>query len=358
MSAEKGMGEAGRRIAEAVKGTGLPTHVVRRSSRNTRQAHSAQPQYSEDLVYRNSILVVNADQVAAAARSLGLDPMDRGRTIGVWFWELEEFPSHLWPGVFDYVDEIWAGSDFLQKSFSNVAPVPVERIILEVPKPHVPAGLKRHHVGLDDSFTFLFTFDANSVMARKNPHGVIDAYREAFPERGDTKLLIRAINGHRHQHAFDALVARAKDRPDIRVLDEWLTAPLAQAQLALADCFVSLHRSEGFGYNIAGAMAAGTPTIATNYSGNLDYMTDENSWLIPASITPVGPGAIPYAPTSRWADPDLSAASRAMRDVVQNYDEARRRAKLGQRDLEANHSYDAAVQGIARILARHAREWN
>jgi glycosyltransferase involved in cell wall biosynthesis len=358
MSAEKGMGEAGRRIAEAVKGTGLPTHVVRRSSRNTRQAHTAEPTGSEDLVYRNSILVVNADQVAAAARSLGLDPQRRGRTIGVWFWELEEFPSHLWPGVFDYVDEIWAGSEFLQKSFSAVAPVPVERITLEVPTPRVPAGVERHHVGLDDAFTFLFTFDANSVMARKNPHGVIDAYRAAFSEHAGTKLLIRAINGHRHQRIFDALVARANDRSDIRVIDQWLTAPLAQAQLALADCFVSLHRSEGFGYNIAGAMAAGTPTIATQYSGNLDYMTQENSWLIPASMMPVGPGALPYAPTSLWADPDLSAAAQAMRELFQNYDEAKRRARLGQQYLQTEHSYDAVVQGIARILSRHAREWN
>ncbi len=358
MSAEKGMGEAGRRVAEAVKGTGLPVHVVRRSSRNTRQEHPVGGHMSEDMTYRNSILVVNADQVAVTARSLGLDPNTRGRTIGVWFWELEQFPSERWPGVFDYVDEIWAGSDFLKKSFSKVAPVPVERITLEVPVPTIAAGIERHHVGLDDAFTFLFTFDANSVMARKNPHGVIDAYRAAFSEHEGTKLLIRTVNGHRHPRAFHGLVAQAEDRSDICVVDQWLTAPLAQAQLALTDCFVSLHRSEGFGYNIAGAMAAGTPTIATGYSGNLDYMTPENSWLIPASMVPVGPGATPYEPTAIWAAPDLAVAAQAMREVFQNYDEAKRRASLGQEHLRAAHSYDAVVQGIARILARHARDWN
>ena len=61
------------------------------------------------------------------------------------------------------------------------------------------------------------------------------------------------------------------------------------ALVADVDCYVSLHRSEGLGLTMAEAMAAGTPVIATGYSGNLDFMLPGSALLVDATEIEIGP---------------------------------------------------------------------
>jgi glycosyltransferase involved in cell wall biosynthesis len=86
--------------------------------------------------------------------------------------------------------------------------------------------------------------------------------------------------------------------------------------MAACDCYVSLHRAEGYGLTMAEAMAAGRAVIGTGYSGNLEFMTDDTAMLVPYELTPVPFGCPPYPPTARWAAPDLDEAARAMRAVA------------------------------------------
>src|SRR6185295_7957802 len=87
------------------------------------------------------------------------------------------------------------------------------------------------------------------------------------------------------------------------------------SMLDASDCYVSLHRSEGFGLTVAEAMALGKPVISTAYSSTLEFANDSNSFLVPARLTEVGDHAPPYPPHSRWADPDVAAAARQMARV-------------------------------------------
>ena len=64
------------------------------------------------------------------------------------------------------------------------------------------------------------------------------------------------------------------------MIEEYLTPGEKDALTAACDCYVSLHRAEGFGFTMAEAMYLGKPVIATGYSGNLDFMTAENSYLV------------------------------------------------------------------------------
>lgn len=77
-------------------------------------------------------------------------------------------------------------------------------------------------------------------------------------------------------------------------MDGYLSQIENDTLIPLSDCYTSLHRSEGFGLRMAEAMALGKPTIATAYSGNLDFMTAENSYLCPAPRSKVGPEREPY----------------------------------------------------------------
>ncbi len=104
---------------------------------------------------------------------------------------------------------------------------------------------------------------------------------------------MKSINGHHRLNELERLRAALLHRPDITIIDAYLEPDHKIALTASCDCYVSLHRSEGFGFTMAEAMALGKPVIATAYGGNLDFMTDENSYLVPYKFVPVGPDAVP-----------------------------------------------------------------
>jgi glycosyltransferase involved in cell wall biosynthesis len=195
--------------------------------------------------------------------------------------------------------------------------------------PTVPTSLIRSDVGLpDDRFLFGFAFDYLSVFARKNPVGLVDAYCRAFGPDDGAMLVLKTI----HAEAFPAAAAQLReavaDRDDILFIDGFLSSLEIRAFFQLLDCYVSLHRAEGLGLTLASAMAAGVPTIATGWSGNLEFMTADNSVLVPYDLRDVGPGAAPYPPEALWAEPDVHAASDAMRAL---FDDRSLAARLGAR---------------------------
>ncbi len=143
-----------------------------------------------------------------------------------------------------------------------------------------PAAVARTELGLPEGFVFLFVFDYASVFERKNPVGLVRAFKQAFAPGEGPVLAIKSINGGVHLTKREWLHYEAEGRPDIVLLEEYLPAGHKDALLAACDCYVSLHRAEGFGLTMAEAMALGKPTIATGYSGNLEFMTPENSYLV------------------------------------------------------------------------------
>jgi glycosyltransferase involved in cell wall biosynthesis len=82
------------------------------------------------------------------------------------------------------------------------------------------------------------------------------------------------------------------------------------------DVYISLHRAEGFGLTCAEAMAASIPTIATGYSGNMEFMTAQNSLLVPASVIRTERPYMPYPRGTLWGDPDQEAAVDAIRAML------------------------------------------
>jgi glycosyltransferase involved in cell wall biosynthesis len=142
-----------------------------------------------------------------------------------------------------------------------------------------------------------------------------------------------------------------RGRPDIVLMDGYLDAIKNATLTALSDCYVSLHRSEGFGLTIAEAMALGKPAIATGYSGNLEFMTSENSYLCPSVRSPVGSEREPYPADSYWSEPDVSAAANILRRVYDCREEARVRGLRGAQDIQSSHSPAIAGRAIRDRLA-------
>ena len=142
----------------------------------------------------------------------------------------------------------------------------------------------------------------------------------------------------------------AGDHPDIHFINRYVSAPEKDALLAACDCYVSLHRSEGFGLTPAEAMYFGRPVIATGYGGVLEFMTAENSYLVGHATTTVGPDAHPYPPDGVWAEPDLDEAARLMRHVFEHPEEARERGARAAVDIRRTNSPQAAGAAMAERL--------
>src|SRR5262249_52403809 len=158
----------------------------------------------------------------------------------------------------------------------------------------------RSDLRLPPGFMFLFVFDLFSIVERKNPFGLITAFTRAFQPGEGPILVIKTINGHLRLNDLERVRAAAAGRPDIAIVDEYYTAQQKNALLGICDCYVSLHRSEGFGLTMAEAMGLEKPVIATGYSGNVDFMTPHNSFLVDYVTGSVPAGCAPYPVGSAW----------------------------------------------------------
>jgi glycosyltransferase involved in cell wall biosynthesis len=242
--------------------------------------------------------------------------MEGRYNIGFWFWELGRFPS-AWNGAIDLLDEIWVATDFVREAVAAATTKPVRTIGVAVDatpsRPYTRADFELP----PDPFIFLFSFDFASYVARKNPSAVVSAFRAAFPVGNEpVALVLKTINGHRKREALERLKDEAAGDPRVRVLDGFLSRDEVFGLESVADCFMSLHRSEGFGLGLAESMSLGKPVIGTAYSGNLDFMNAGNSCLVGYQLIDVHPGEYPHPEGQVWADPDVDQAAYYMRRLA------------------------------------------
>jgi glycosyltransferase involved in cell wall biosynthesis len=172
-------------------------------------------------------------------------------------------------------------------------------------------------------FVFLFIFDAGSHVERKNPAGLIEAFKRAF--RPDERaLLILKLSQSDDGAPHLRTIQEASRGANIRITDRVLSHDQVKALVSRADCYTSLHRAEGFGLTMAEAMLLERPVIATGYSGNVDFMTAETSFLVRHTLTELDRDLGPYRGGALWAEPDLDHAAQLMRFVFEHREEARR----------------------------------
>lgn len=347
--AHLGVGQAGRLLVAGVEEAGVPFSTVTYDRTLSPQEHPFE-QRNTDFAFDVNMLCVNADQTPAFVQDLGRGFTAGRYNVGVWFWEVEHFPPEM-HGAFEHVDEVWVASEFVRAAIAAHTSKPVHVVPLPVLVPGRPTRFTRADLGLPEGYLFHFSFDLFSVAERKNPMAAVDAFSTAFEPGEGASLFIKTINGAHNVSVLEELRLAAAHHPDIHVVDRCLPAAHMRALTQLIDCTVSLHRSEGFGLTLAEAMASGKPVIATGYSGNVTFMDEENSFLVPYDLVPVGPGLYPYPSESRWADPDVEAAARLMRKVFDNQEAAAERGRLGLESIRERHDVSRTAQFIVGRLA-------
>ena len=353
-TAESGVGQAARLMLAGMEAAGIPHATVTYDTAPGRSAHQFSEHGVDKAVYDTNLVCVNADVIRTANHWMGERLRDHRYRIGLWWWETSTFPEMFDPS-FDVVDEVWVGSAFVGEAIRQRTDKPVTVIPMPVVVPPAIGGA-RQAVGVpEDTFLVLFAYDFDSVFARKNPLGALEAYMSAFPPNDGCTLLLKSINGDRHLEELEELRMAAAGRPDVVILDQYLDATINRGLIAECDCYLSLHRSEGFGVTIAEAMAYARPVVATAYSANLEFMDDTTGYLVPASEGVVPAGAGPYEAGTRWGEPDIAAASALLARVRENPDEAQGKALAAAEYIRVERSPAKAGQVIqARLDAIRA----
>lgn len=360
VEASLGLGQSLRGLVQAAAGTRVPfaIHPYDRNVESRRIGAFEPERYDRENRYAINVMELAADQLPQLVDYLGPWRLDQSVNVLRTYWELPRAPA-LWAGGLAAIDEIWAPNAFVAEAFAAIHDGPIH-IVPPCVELDFAEPAERTAFGLaPDVFYFIFTFDYHSFPARKNPLGLVEAFHAAFPDREARVGLILKSTGAPRDHAeAERAVARlAGEDPRIVVIDDTFSRDGLLSLIACSDCYVSLHRSEGFGLAMVEAMLLGKPVIATDFSGSRDFLSEETGFPVALALRPVKHGDYIFADGQLWAEPDRDSAASAMRLVYEDRAEAARRAARGQAFVAARYgraavgrAFEERVRAIYRRL--------
>ena len=323
---------------------------------------------ADRLPFQNSLVIVALGRlphiwIKSGAALLG----EAHRIAGLVFWELQVIPRAWLPSL-RLFDVALTCSHWVRQAFETAIPE-VPTVHAEHPlRPQSPLSDRqetRTAFGIPlDAVAFCCSFDPRSGFARKNTDGTVKAWRAAFPSTLDACLVVK-MNGSAgaNDPEYLKIVAEVDSDPRIIVVQEQLAHQRVMQLFACCDIFVSLHRSEGLGLVPMEAMSLGKLVIATGYSGNVTFMTEQNSLSVPYRLVEPA-GDVPFflprfaGRNAAWAEPDLEAASELMRRSAQDSELRRRLGERAAHDIRARqeiawagHCFDQ----VATLLSHSTR---
>lgn len=373
ISGNLGLGVAARNTVRMLTGLGVPVALTDVDPGGGRMGHDATYRAltaeRSGTPYLIDLFHMNPSSVADLLRA---DPsLARGDHVAacVPFWELPVLPAE-WLDVLDAMDIILAPTRFIEAAVADALPGALcihYRQTAFVPD-DVAADRARWDIP-ESVVAFVSSFDINSDIERKNPEAAIAAFGEAFPGRNDVRLVLKVNSTQeareRYADRLGRMLAAAREDSRVMVIDRVLDYADVLSLYASCDVLVSLHRSEGLGLSLMEAMSLGMPVIATGWSGNMDFMTPENSCPVGYDLMPVDSAHPSYTADVVgqkvvWAEPHVAEAAGYMRRLA---DDPELRSALGKKartDMaEARQLYErgALVDALKDATASDSPLW-
>jgi len=262
-------------------------------------------------------------------------------------WELDRLPSEI-VEILSFYDEIFAPSQFIADTFSKYLDDPV----VVIPQPvFIPKDVEPN-ILFDDRLRIFSFLDFDSFVSRKNPKAVLDAFQMAFPKGIDDVELVLKVRGGRDDGARRILLEYALKDPRIKIIDKTLERMAMDELIQSCNVFISLHRSEGFGFGPAEAMTREKIVIATDYGGTADFVDHKTGFPVGFKLIPVKQNEYPFAQNQLWADPLLDNAASCMRNVYEDFAASQKLGVAGRKLMIAQHSFESVGQKIQSLFER------
>lgn len=328
--AESGLGQSCRLVASALDKTGFPLSIYKYEQLGAEGQgdHSWENRLSKELPYDVNLIHINPHELGLAFIQQDASVWNYRYNIGYWLWELEEFPDE-WIPCFQCLDEIWAPSEFICDAIRKKTTLPVRCMPYYVDV-HIGTIYDRKHFGIpEDKFLYLMMYDQSSCMERKNPIGVLNAFKMAFEKENENVGLVIKINNPTPE-SRKQIRSVLDGYTNVYLIEETLSRDEVNSLTKCVDVVVSLHRAEGFGLVLAEAMLLGTPTVATNWSSNTEFMNENVACMVDYELITIEKDMPPFKAGNRWADANLNQAAGDMKKLYEDkeyYEMIRKNAK-------------------------------
>jgi len=263
--------------------------------------------------------------------------------IGYTTWETDKLPKD-WIYLCNQVDELFVPSTWNKEVFINSGVVKPITVIPHIINTNMNNKISNVSLGTDEGcYVFYSIFQ---YIERKNPLGLLLAYLTEFTKEDNVCLVLKTYRLNTsvvEQNIIKQDILKTKESlkltnyPTIRFFGDLITNEQIRGLHNKCDCFVMIPRAEGFSITHAEAMSFGKPTIGVSYSGNTDFMNNDNSYLVSYQLTPVYNMLFgEYNGSMTWAEPNINELKQIMRYVYNNREEAILKGKQGQLDIISN----------------------
>lgn len=277
-----------------------------------------------------NIVHMNGDTFPLMMAHDGPELMFGKYNIGIWYWELPVLRPE-WYGSLRYFNEFWAPTEYIARTIRAATAKPVRVLPPYLPGLSRPISAQPRHAGN----YFIYCFDANSILSRKNPLALLKAFQQAFPSRHtengeqveDAHLVFKVTYPNMDIPEVSELYSAAAADLRIRIIDELLDEDALHDLVAGAVAYVSPHRSEGLGLTVIEAMASGVPVITTRHGGLSDFVDESTAFPVDFKLSEIEAEAFPYPAGYVWCDPDIHSMATQMTYVWNHRDEAEQRGE-------------------------------
>jgi hypothetical protein len=361
-----GLGQAMRASLAALETTGMDLQAVNFALDNPApETDISHIPMAEARPARFTLMHLNAESIPLFF-AYAPDITEGSHLAAYMFWELTR-PAACHALALTMLDEIWAASEHGRAIYAGDfdGPIRVMGLATDV-VPHAdPLGARAAFVARTgfqaDSFLCMASFDSFSFVQRKNPLGLIRAFREAFPE-GGAQLLLKTQNRTRvgdpaQRRIWGEIDALTQGDARFRILDETLSRDALLDLTAGADAYLSLHRAEGWGFGLVEAMALGVPVLATGHSGTCAYADASTAWLVPATEVAPAPQDYMFTPEGGlWGEPDHDRAVALLRQMAEAPALRAQKAKAAQARMLRSFSPEAVGRRYAARIETVLRQ--
>jgi glycosyltransferase involved in cell wall biosynthesis len=346
-----GVGSASRGYLAALRAAAVPVCVVPVHEVFVHQPSVGLSPRRQRPRHPISVVHVNADSVHRFLHYHARSFSRARRKIGIWVWELPALRDEWW-SEFRHFDEIWVPSTFCQRAAQAMTAKPVMVMPHVVSADELPEPASREELRIGhDEFVFLYAFDASSIVERKNPQCLVDAFEAEFSEHDRVRLILKVSNAEDDPALSSYLDALVERNSHCIVLRQTMATDKLLRLVRGCNCYVSPHRSEGFGLTVAEAMVLGLPVIATDYGGTADFVTEDVGFPLRYRLVELDRDHGPYAKGAIWADPSREHLRELLRMVVAQPHAAAEKGRRARARMLQDYSALAVGRRIGERLA-------